>query len=77
MSVTVNGMYVRNGEYDSLLEAFDKEHVFKIEKGYYGGTDTWSLRERCDDYFCIVVTPDMIRKLAHELLAKADEMETT
>jgi hypothetical protein len=62
----VNGK-IKPVEYDTLLEALADQRVMTIEAKEGG----FEIREKCDNYFSVRLTPDQLRELGEELIAIA------
>jgi hypothetical protein len=55
--------------YDTMLQTIDDHNIFSIEPQ----GDNFILREECDGYFDLYLTPYEVRQLALELLEIVDE----
>ena len=59
----------RDKEYSCLLEYLDDHRIFEIEK-----VDAhFSITEKCDCYFCVVLTKEQLKQLGEEIIKLSEE----
>jgi hypothetical protein len=52
-------------DFDSVLDALERENILKITQD----ADGFDVREGCDKWFWVLLSPDQLRLLGEELIA--------